>query len=336
VRINEYGNGRTAVIIVAYNNPVELETLIRSLYIMNSNELKLFVLDNSDDEKSIINNHIISNYYKRGSYWYFKPSKNLGSAFGFHIAMKKAFYENYTWLWLLDQDMKVDKNSLIDLVDFALTKEYLVATQISRCIITGNEYPEIAELKYLGKRKSVIIPTKKFLCPTHGLLLNRRIIEKIGFYDYKNYFVGLEDFDYCMRIYKVKEKIGFDKESFIYHPSPENNIKRKRDNANIENPLIEKMRKLKKIINFIFPATYPVIYVNSRPNYDMKVTYSCSYFITKYYSLPLASYSFVTYIITLLLKKIILYSKVEFSKSYIEAYNGFINGYKDRKKIKVW
>lgn len=212
-------NSSLAVIVVLYNSVQELETLINSFNNKLGNIGKFYFIDNSPDGTALKNQIIIKE--KIQNYFYRHYPQNIGSAGGFKEGMKKSYEDGYEWSWFLDQDGTVEPE------DFLNLEKYL--SEIKNNIIC----PQVVVNKETGKtllRKRITdvwgrteeVKSDKLeeiqLFGTHGVIIHREVINKTGYYDDVNFFVGWEDFDYSLRAVKSGVKIFLLPDVRVYHP----------------------------------------------------------------------------------------------------------------------
>ena len=103
-----------AAIIVTYNRKKLLKESIKSLLNQEKNELcDITVIDNAstDGTKLEIIDFIESNKIK-----YINIEKNLGGAGGFNFGIRSAIELGYKYIWLMDDDCIVSKDSLKELL----------------------------------------------------------------------------------------------------------------------------------------------------------------------------------------------------------------------------
>ncbi|OCX77063.1 hypothetical protein A6M27_18465 [Acidithiobacillus thiooxidans] len=104
-------------IVVTHNRKELLVQCIEALLLQKKNLDKILIVDNcSSDgtesylsEKGILDNQIVS---------YVNTYKNMGGAGGFSYGISFALKENYTWLWLMDDDAIPDHACFAKLCNF--------------------------------------------------------------------------------------------------------------------------------------------------------------------------------------------------------------------------
>jgi len=188
-------------VTVAYNNPKELARLLRSLQI-HPNLNGLIVLDNSREEYLKENEAIFRMYADRYQFTHLAhPKKNIGSAGAFCQGMKIAHEKEFDWVWLLDQDGTAEKGCLASLLRNAGQADILCPQ------IVNIDNPEMvlpqsgAVQNFWGRMVWIAFTESRNISffATHGALISKSVLDRIGYYDPHNFFVGSEDSDYAFR-----------------------------------------------------------------------------------------------------------------------------------------
>ncbi|HEY9160185.1 MAG TPA: glycosyltransferase [Desulfomonilia bacterium] len=206
---------RTFPVIVAYKDIFGLQKCLKFINYQTNPINDVIIIDNS----RCIDPVILS--WKSVSEKPFKihlytSEDNLGSAGGFSLGMKKAFDEGAEWIWLHDEDDYPEKDCLEKLLKDG--KGFIRAPVIKD--------PETGRvLNYFKRNKGMLgymypAPADADIvnaAGTAGLLIHRKVIEEIGIYD-PSFFVGFEDWDYCLRAAKKGFKVHVVKTAIVYHP----------------------------------------------------------------------------------------------------------------------
>lgn len=323
------------IIIVAFNDEREFERLLVSVKNQSYEEYNLYIVDNSSEFTAKKNYKVLSDLFSEDKYNYLKTDKNYGSAKGFYLGMKEAHNDNSLWVWLLDQDMELEEKALERMIEFGVKNNINVLTSRTYSIEEKSQFAALTEKNIFGRGKRVEYSNRNFLCPTHGFLIHRSILDRIGYYDYLNFFVGLEDFDYCNRVYKINEKIGFVGDAIVYHPSPRHNNKTEKQSK-------EKLF-LKRILEALFPfLPASFITLRDRKNLDSREilyynkAYSKAYLISKYNNFISVVYALIYFSIKITIQKIRRPKEVKYFLSFEKAIKGIKSGMRDRNKLKFF
>lgn len=193
---------QVCAITVAFNNPDELSRLLRSLRGKTSLS-GLIVVDNSE-YRYIKDNKSSFQQYSQGYMFarYIEVGRNIGSAGGFALGMKTAHSKAFDWVWLLDQDGTVESECLAVLLQYAHQADILCP----KIVEISNPH---CELLYTRSVKNVwgrVIPLRSQATnrnidffASHGTLISRKVLDRVGYYDSDNFFVRGEDWDYSFR-----------------------------------------------------------------------------------------------------------------------------------------
>lgn len=139
--------------------------------------------------------------------------ENTGGAGGFHCGMNYAAENAADWFWLMDDDCIPDPDCLKNLlIDFpvntgALVSPLALSLEDRQTQIWHDEQP----LKVnTGLQKTITAPFT-------GLLVNRQVVDMIGFPD-KNFFIYADDVEYSLRAKQSKLKTYTSTNAILYHP----------------------------------------------------------------------------------------------------------------------
>jgi len=148
---------------------------------------------------------------------------NLGFAGGNNVGIRYALAKgDFEYIWLLNNDTVVRKDSLIKLVEFAEKNNI----GISGSILMYYDSPNIVQAygghinKFLGTSHRILkkeqIKDKLNYIAGASFLINRRVIEKIGLLP-EDYFLYYEETDYCFNASKNDFSLGVALDSVVYH-----------------------------------------------------------------------------------------------------------------------
>ena len=144
---------------------------------------------------------------------------NHGSSMGFALGMQKAYDLGAEWIWLHDQDGYPKEECLSKLLESNFQEGILVP-----CVVGENNKRLKIFTAKIDKRDN-LRPIKLFqtgteidIAATAGLFINRKVIDEIGVYNSEHFFVGLEDFDYCLRARNNGFKIKVVEDAIYFHP----------------------------------------------------------------------------------------------------------------------
>ena len=233
---------QVCAITVAFNNPEELSHLLRSL--PGTTSLSgLIVVDNSEDHY-IKDNQSSFQEYSQGYAFarYIEVGRNIGSAGGFALGMKTAHGKAFDWIWLLDQDGTIENKCLAVLLQYAHQADILCP----KIVDIRNPRCELSYLRGVQNVWGKIIPVRSQATnqsidffASHGTLVSRKVLDRVGYYDSDNFFVRGEDYDYSFRAKTNGMTILLVVDAEVRHP----NFLHK----------ISKMSRVDKVINKLLP-----------------------------------------------------------------------------------
>jgi GT2 family glycosyltransferase len=220
---------RLAHIIVAYNSPEEIERLIIEIGKQAEANHLIILVDNSEWSFCRTNKNLCEKYNGIDNYSieYYPLSENFGSAKGFAIGMTLGFQKGADYVWLHDQDgypydtclniLKTYFNSDFDLIGPRIFYENGKSLHVFNGIY-DNRTMQLKPIIFDNEIEDADV------AGTAGLCISRRVFDKIGTYDFIHYFIGNEDFDYCLKAKKNGFKLGIVKEAKYFHPNKWGNI----------------------------------------------------------------------------------------------------------------
>lgn len=210
-------------VTVAYNSTEELEKLFINIGIQNEKTHYIICVDNSDALYKEKNKAICMKFNLTKNYVveYYPLKRNYGSSLGFAVAMTLGYNAGADYIWLHDQDgyplpgcLKNIRKYLTD--GLGIISPRVLDEKHNHLVVFHGNYN-----KYWSLTPAVF--NKEFawaeVAGTAGLFIKRELIDRIGVYDYIHYFVGNEDFDYCLRAGSHGFKVCIVKDALYYHPN---------------------------------------------------------------------------------------------------------------------
>ena len=101
-------------VIVTYNRKKLLRECIEALLHSENAQADVLIIDNASTDGT---REYINEYVDEKQVLYYRTEKNVGGAGGFHIGMKLALEKRYSYVWLMDDDTIVNKDSLQKLLE---------------------------------------------------------------------------------------------------------------------------------------------------------------------------------------------------------------------------
>jgi GT2 family glycosyltransferase len=225
---------KVAAIIVTWNKIKDVCFLIEDTRKLNlpGISLAIFVVDNDSSDGTQI--YLEENYPQIKV---LQTGENIGGSGGFAYGMNFVSNLDYDYVWLLDNDVRLDAQSLLPLVE--TLQKYgevgLVGSQIRKL-----EQPEIIQEigSYIYSPKAhfktnfanshilstaAILAGKSYLtvdvCAAASLLFRREIIDQIGVFE--NYFLHFDDVEWCLRAKQAGWVVAAHPGSIVWHSSPD-------------------------------------------------------------------------------------------------------------------
>jgi|BarGraNGADG00312_1021997.scaffolds.fasta_scaffold10238_4 rhamnopyranosyl-N-acetylglucosaminyl-diphospho-decaprenol beta-1,3/1,4-galactofuranosyltransferase len=211
---------QVCAVTVAFDNPNELAQLLCSLQTQEGLN-GLIVVDNSRDVCVNENEAIFSTH--SGSYplaRYVCATENTGSAAGFSRGMRIAHEEGFDWVWLLDQDGTVENGCLGSLLKNAERADILCPkiVYIGRPSVVAPQSGAVQNIWGRMVWNGFTESRDLSFFATHGALISKKVLDRIGYYDAHHYFVGSEDSDYAFRATSAGMVIRLIVEAEARHP----------------------------------------------------------------------------------------------------------------------
>ncbi len=218
---------RVCAVIVTYNRKECLERLINALLSQKYKLTGILIFDNQSSdgtdefllEKSYTNSIeecvLHSSITDSTIIYYYRNKENNGGAGGFCEALNLLSDLNYSFYWIMDDDVLPEQDCLGNLIKFQ--DSYCMITIPNR---TGYGYQDYA-IEYVDMKKSIvksimdwktcIVPdeiTREYIevqdMPFEGPLINAELISIIGFPN-RELFILFDDSEYAMRACKVTQ-----------------------------------------------------------------------------------------------------------------------------------
>ena len=141
---------------------------------------------------------------------YVRMHENTGGAGGFYEGVKRGYEKGYDWLWLMDDDCIVENDCLNEQLRYTNFNEISCPIKLS----INNK----ADFAY--KKLKINLNNYKTLVsnlPFNGMLINRNVIEKIGFPP-KDFYIDRDDIYYSLKALHSGFKLYIITTAKLYHP----------------------------------------------------------------------------------------------------------------------
>ncbi|WP_345993149.1 glycosyltransferase family 2 protein [Sulfurimonas sp. HSL-1716] len=216
-----------AIVICNYNKVEYLKECLHSISnaVFENYSKDIIVVDNlsNDGSADMIEKHFPDVILIRNN-------ENSGGAGGFAKGMQYALDHGYRYVSLLDNDTKVEKNNFINLIKH-LNDDSSIGVAGSTILQMDNpqNVQEVGAMldweNYILKLnykdfniENPIIP-QQIECdyvPACCLMTTGEVLQKAGIFD-RDYFIYLDDIDWCTRVKDLGYKIVAFKDSLVWH-----------------------------------------------------------------------------------------------------------------------
>ena len=189
-------------VVVTYNRKELLQECIENLLISDT-KCDILVINNHsiDGTEEYIRTYIENNQIR-----YYDTGSNLGGAGGFQYGMRKAVELGYEFVWVMDDDCMVHRDSLTELIDAHKTLNkgknpdygFLSSKVLWKdghiCEMNVQRYPLTKNIQDFSP---VLVPT--YLASFVSLFIPTAVIREIGL-PIKEFFIWSDDWEYTRRI----------------------------------------------------------------------------------------------------------------------------------------
>lgn len=216
----EEENKKVIAVVVTYNRKELLKECINALLEQEYDNCDILIVDNAstDGTKEFIKDEI-----QNKRVHYVNTGANLGGAGGFNYGMKEAYKIGCDFMWLMDDDCIVHKDSLTELMNankelkgnygFLSSKVLWKDDSICKMNIQKREFSKW--LKDFETNKQTIA-----MASFVSLFVKNSIVEEVGL-PIKDFFIWTDDWEYTRRISR-KYKCYYISKSVVTHKSKQN------------------------------------------------------------------------------------------------------------------
>ncbi len=215
---------KVAIIIVNWNGADDTIECIKSLKKCSYPNYETIIVDNGSNKGDV---KLFENEFEK-SIQIIKNNTNLGFAGGVNTGIKFALKRGADYILLLNNDTIVEPDFLNILIKYG-ERDSLIGVLTPKICYYSAPHLIWSAGGYINKIRSSGVPfgerkkddefnENRFISFASGccMLIKRRIVTKIGLFD-ENYFLYLEDVDFCWRVLKEGYKILYVARSKIYH-----------------------------------------------------------------------------------------------------------------------
>jgi GT2 family glycosyltransferase len=216
---------KVAIVIVNWNKKSDVLTLLDSLRDLNYPDYDIIVVDNASTDGSV---EAIRERFP--DIELIVNKENLGGTGGFNTGMRCAIQKGtYKYIWLLDNDVRIQTNTLTELVT-VMENDEKIGIAGSRIIEPDTDIT-VECGSYLRKDTIGVIPylrnAKKIYdydvvdvdyVAVCSALVRMSILKHVGLMD-ERFFIFWDDMDWGMSIKKKGFRVVAVPRSIVYHPS---------------------------------------------------------------------------------------------------------------------
>lgn len=207
-------------VVVTYNRKDLLKEGLEALLSSEYKDNKIIIVDNASTDGT---KEMLEAFIDNKKVFYFNTGSNKGGSFGFSYGSKKAIEMGCDYVWLMDDDCIVKKDSLTKLVDFAKSVNddfgYLSSKVLwkdgSMCFMNIPKYNIAKRIKDFDKTQKICIAS--FV----SCFIKEEAIEDVGL-SMSDFFIWGDDWEYTYRIFK-KYPCYYVSDSIVLHKSKTNN-----------------------------------------------------------------------------------------------------------------
>ena len=214
-----------AIVLVCYNCLGDIKKCLDSLLAMDYPDFTIVAVDNASGDGTP--DEIERSYPQ---VVLLKNKNNIGCGPGNNQGMAYAREHGFDFIWLLNTDVVVERETLSRLVrafeeqpDLMLGHPvlyYLNTPEKMQYCGSGIDWRRYLKYHLQSIEQAQSIDQKDFWLWGTALLLRRQVIETIGYYEDK-YFLYCEDLELCMRAHAAVFRYAIIPEAKLYHRSHE-------------------------------------------------------------------------------------------------------------------
>ena len=216
---------KVIAVVVTYNRKELLKECVQALLNQNYQDCDILIVDNASTDGT--KEYILDMVSNSEKITYMNTGSNIGGAGGFNYGIKKAAKMKYDYIWLMDDDTIVRKDSLERIMDIDeilngnygfLSSSVLWKDEKTPCImnkqkISKDWYDKSNYLKYSA--------IKTYYSTFVSFFIKREVVKKVGL-PIKEFFIWGDDVEYSNRISKLYDcyVVG---NSQVIHKTKDNN-----------------------------------------------------------------------------------------------------------------
>ena len=212
---------KVIAVVVTYNRKELLKECIEALLNQDYEECTVLIVDNASTDGT--EKFIKENYSKNERVKYINTGENLGGAGGFNIGIKEAYKIGCDFIWVMDDDCIVKKDSLSELLKADKKLEGKYGFLASKVLWKDNNICKmnIPKKTFSNWLKNLEKSYQKIAMSSFvSLFLKSETVKELGL-PIKDFFIWTDDWEYTRRISR-KYDCYYIAESIVIHKSQKN------------------------------------------------------------------------------------------------------------------
>lgn len=219
--VSDINNGKKVIaVIVTYNRKELLKECLTALLNQGYKNCDILVVDNNSTDGT---KDMIEEQFEITKIHYINTGSNLGGAGGFNFGMKEAYKIGCDYMWIMDDDCIVNKDSLTKLLEadeklngnYGFLSSKVLWKDNTICTMNIQKKKFSCWLKKFDKNMQKIA-----MASFVSLFIKTSVVEEVGL-PIKDFFIWTDDWEYTRRISR-KYKCYFVSNSVVIHKSKEN------------------------------------------------------------------------------------------------------------------
>lgn len=218
--MTKVGSKKVIAVVVTYNRKDLLRECLEALLSQDYDNCEILVVDNASTDGT---KDYIKDFLKNKKIHYANTGKNIGGAGGFNYGIKEAYKIGCDYIWLMDDDSIVRKNSLKELMtadktlggDYGFLTSKILWTDGKPCVMNRPKKTFSSWLKDYDAKL-----TKVAMASFVSLFLKAETVKEFGL-PIKEFFIWTDDWEYTRRISR-KKACYFVGDSVVTHKCKQN------------------------------------------------------------------------------------------------------------------
>ncbi len=211
---------KVVAVVVTYNRKELLKECIDALLKQEYSNFKILVVDNASTDGT---EEYIKEYIEENKIIYINTGANLGGAGGFNYGMKEAYKIGCDFVWIMDDDCIVHKDTLSKLIEADENLNGNYGFLSSKALWKDGDICKmnIPKVNLIKKVQKWNIPMQKIIMATFvSFFVKSEVVEELGL-PISDFFIWADDLEYSRRISK-KYKCYLISDSVVTHKSKNN------------------------------------------------------------------------------------------------------------------